>query len=117
MLRAYLKNRLKTIGHVSDGSFSQTVVRMNLNAVSGLIEYYIPQNKQSDVKEALHKAGAPDGSFKGVLKSALKHLGSKVLGEGAGAIVDNCPDMVRSLFKSSVDISSWKTYVFNDEKK
>lgn len=117
LLRAYLKERLKEIGHVSDGSFSQTVVRMNLNAVSGIIEYYIPRNEQGNVKAALIKAGAPDGSFKGVLKSSLKCLGAKVLGEGAETLVDNFPDMVNGLIKSSVDINVWKAGVFNDKKE
>ncbi|MGQ3892879.1 hypothetical protein [Legionella sp. CNM-4043-24] len=117
LLRVYLKNRLKEIGHVSDGSFSQTVVRMNLNAVSGIIEYYLPKKEHKKVKAALIEAGAPDGSFKGVLKSSLKYLGSKVLGEGAGTLVDNFPDMLNGLIKSSVDIHAWKAYVFNDKKE
>ncbi|MFO8586819.1 hypothetical protein SC699_15420 [Legionella pneumophila serogroup 1] len=117
LLRAYLKERLKEIGHVSDGSFSQTVVRMNLNAVSGIIEYYIPKNEQEKVKAELIKAGAPDGSFKGVLKSSLKCLGSKVLGEGADALVANLPDMLNGLIKSSVDIDVWKACLFNDKKE
>lgn len=117
LLRAYLKNRLKEIGHVSDGSFSQTVVRMNLNAVSGMIEYYIPKKEQAKVRAALVKAGADDGSLKGVLKSSLKHLGSKILGEGAGVLVDNVSDMVGGLINASVNIDAWKKYVFNDKKK
>ncbi|CCD09707.1 hypothetical protein [Legionella pneumophila] len=117
LLRVYLKKRLKEIGHVSDGSFSQTVVRMNLNAVSGMIEYYLPKEEHNKVKDALIKAGAPDGSFKGVLKSSLKYLGSRVLGEGAGTLVDNFSDMVKGLVESSVDIDAWKTQVFNDKKK
>ena len=55
--------------------------------------------------------------FKGVLKSSLKYLGFKVLGEGAGTLVDNFSDMVNGLIESNVDIHAWKTQVFNDKKK
>lgn len=116
LLRAYIKEKIKEIGHVADGSFGQSIVRMNINGVTDLITYYIEDNQKEKVKNKLLKAGAPDTSLKGILKSGLKTLGSKVLGEAAGELLNNVPNMISGLFSSEINETDWKP-IFKTEKK
>lgn len=88
LLQAHLRNRLRELGHISDTSFNSAIVRMPLDAVTDLMIALIPANNRELVRRALVAAGAPDRSIKGVLKSALKTLGSKILGDAADQMAE-----------------------------
>ncbi len=118
LLQAYLKEKIRKLGHIADGSFSQSIVRMNLNAVTALMLNLIPEDKQNEIKTKLIKAGAPDGSITAVVKSSLKKLGSKLLGEmGADIIVEKGAEMIGSLFTSDISTDNWEEILKDDESK
>lgn len=116
LLHAYLKERIRKLGHITDGSFSQSIVRMNLDAVTAIMLSIIPEKNHDAIKIGLIKAGAPDKSITAVLKSSLKKLGSKFLGEkGAGIVVDKASEMISSLFVSGNLSENWKVVFKEDE--
>ena len=86
LVQAHLRNKLRELGHVSDASFNSAIVKMPLEAATDIILTLLGPNEQASVKRALVAAGAPDGSVRGVIKSALKALGSKIVGEAAGQL-------------------------------
>ncbi len=79
----HLRAKIQRLGHASDGSFSPSLVKLTITAFSALIAEEVPEADREKVREALIKAGAPDSSFAGVIKGALKQIGKKVA-EDAG---------------------------------
>ncbi|WP_131782796.1 hypothetical protein [Legionella gresilensis] len=113
LLQAFLREKLKNLGHISDGSFSQSIVRINLDAVASLISECIPDKEKDRIKQALTKAGAPDNSLKGVLKSILKTSSSKILGGSADQLIEKSADLITDLCSNILDKDSWKKYLYN----
>ena len=89
LLNAHIKSILQKLHHISDASFNSALIRMSLDAAAALIEEMIDPSMRQDVKSALVRAGAPDKSLKGVLKSSLKTLGGKILGEAADSVAEH----------------------------
>lgn len=92
LVQAHLRNRLRELGHVSDASFNSAIVRMSLEAATDLILDLVSADDRAAIKRALVAAGAEDGSVRGVIKGALKTLGSKIIGEAAGQIAEGVVD-------------------------
>ena len=46
----HLRSKVQALGHISDGSFSPTIVKLPLDAVVALIEFYIPGEQRGPVK-------------------------------------------------------------------
>lgn len=114
-LNAHLKDRLQRLNHISDTSFNSAIVRMPLSAVTDLIESLVETERLEQVRLALVAAGAPDTSLKGVLLSATKKLGSKVLGNVADGLADDASAYLSPIFRGAVDGigAQWST-VFED---
>ena len=70
----HLRDKLQQLGYVSDGSFSPSLIKLGLEAITALIASLLSTSEQEQVRLALVAAGAPDGSFKGVLKATLKKV-------------------------------------------
>jgi hypothetical protein len=114
LILAHFRQKIRELGHISDTSFNSSIVRAPLDAITDLMLAAIPKSKHAAIRKALVKAGAPDKSMKGVLKSSLKILGSKVLGDAAGhvseGLVDGASKWLEPLFEGSEDAikNVWK---------
>jgi hypothetical protein len=73
----HLKDKLQRLGFATDGSFSPSLVRLSKDAFNALVVDCVPSGNQMAVKAALVAAGAPDGTFGGVIKGVLVKLGGK----------------------------------------
>lgn len=73
----HLKDKLQQLGFAADGSFSPSLVRLSRDAFNALVVSCVGANHQEAVKAALVAAGAPDGTFGGVIKGVLIKLGGK----------------------------------------
>jgi len=114
----HLRSKLQTLGYASDSSFSPSLVKMSLDAVAALIESFHPGKEGESLRKALVKYGAPDTSFKGVLKEVLKKVASKVANDTGKALVsqylgplvdgavDKCKETVGQLIKESRDATT-----------
>lgn len=88
LLADHLRARLQEQGHLTDGSFSPSLVTLTLDAMSALIESQISGADKDATFKALVAAGAPDKTLKGVLKSALKRLGERIADDTGEAVAE-----------------------------
>lgn len=101
LLADHLRARLQSLGHASDGSFSPSLVTLSLDAMVVLIESELSEAQRIASREALIAAGAPDQSFKGVLKAALKKLGEKFANEAGAAVASEASEYFAPLLQGS----------------
>ena len=112
----HLRSKVQKLGYVSDGSFSPSIVKLGLDAVSALIESFLTEGEKNDIKEALVVAGAPDISFKGILKATFKKIGSKVASDTGEALMDKASDFISPIIDAGIDLITQKaTELFEAE--
>ncbi|WP_439133817.1 hypothetical protein [Pseudomaricurvus sp.] len=102
----HLRSQVKKLGYVSDGSFSPSIVKLGLDAVAALIESYLTEQEQDDIKEALVAAGAPDTSFQGVLKATFKKVACKVASDTGEALMEKASDFISPILDAGIDLVS-----------
>ncbi len=102
------RSKVQKLGYVSDGSFSPSIVKLGLDAVAALIESYLTERERDDVKGALVAAGAPDISFKGVIKATFKKLAGKVASDTGEALMEKASDFISPIIDAGVDLVTEK---------
>ena len=113
----HLKYLVQQSGHAADGSFSSSIVRLSLNAYADLIAEILDADQKGKVHGALVKAGAPEKSFKGVLRGALKKLGAKVASEAGAEVAESVGGYVGSiLVEGSTAIAAKFSSILKQEK-
>ena len=98
----HLRDKVQQLGYVSDGSFSPSLIKLGLEAITALIASLLSTAEQEQVRLALVAAGAPDGSFKGVLKATLKKVASKVAADSGGALMDKAAGYLAPIVDASI---------------
>lgn len=98
----HLRSKVQALGHISDGSFSPAIVKLPLDAVVALIEHYIPMEQRGPIRDTLVAAGAPDTSFKGVLKAVLKKVALKVASDTGEALLDNASEYISPIVDATI---------------
>lgn len=98
----HLRAKVQQLGYVSDGSFSPSLIKLGLEAITALIASLLSTAEQEQVRLALVAAGAPDGSFKGVLKATLKKLASKVAADSGEALMDKAAGYLAPIVDASI---------------
>lgn len=102
----HIRYMFQKIGYATDGSFSPSLVKVSLDAFVKLLDAHLSEESKNNIKKALVKAGAPDKSFKGIVKGALGTLGKKIASEAGEAFAENISDYIGPLW----DASSQKVY-------
>lgn len=114
----HLRHLVQQSGHASDGSFSSSIIRLSLAAYSDLLASILDHGQKDKVKAGLIKAGAPEMSFKGVLKGALKKLGSKVAAEAGAEIAEGVGGYIGTMIsESAVSIAAKFGGLFDSDPK
>ena len=103
LLLDHIKSKVKTLGFLTDGSFSPGIVKLSLNAFVALMDFYINKENQKNIKKALIKAGAPDNSFKNIMKGILKQLGKQLAQDAGEALAEKAGDFISPIIDSSLD--------------
>lgn len=101
LISDHLRAKIQVLGHVTDGSFSPSLVTLTLDAMVALLDSQLSDSEKTLTQKALVAAGAPDKTLKGVLKSALKKLGEKIADETGGAVVEDVSNYIGPLLDSS----------------
>jgi len=108
LLIEHIRNKIYALEHIYDGSFSQKIIKLKVEAFAALIESYI-QN-QDEISEILKGLGIPDGSLKNflvdILKSSTKTLANQVAGEIGTKLVNGTLDYLPNLWHNSIKIVS-----------
>lgn len=101
LLADHLRAKLQELGHLSDGSFSPSLVTLTLDAMTALIESKLSDADKVKTFDALVAAGAPDKTLNGVLKSALKKLGEKIADDTGSAVAEEVSSSLGVLLEGS----------------
>lgn len=105
MLNAHLKERVRKTNFISDSSFNSALVRLPLAAVATLVDGLLDNRQKASVESALVSAGAPPApTFVALLKSALKALGRKIVGDVSDEIVDQAGTYLAPILSESAAI-------------
>ena len=104
----HLRSKVQELGYISDGSFSPSIIRLGLDAVTALIESFLSDQEQHDIKAVLIAAGAPDTSFTGVLKETLKKVASKVASDTGEALIEKGSDFISLILDTRIDVITEK---------
>lgn len=111
----HLKDKLQRLGFATDGSFSPSLVRLSKDAFNALVVDYVPSEIQMAVKAALVAAGAPDGTFGGVIKGILVKLGGKFADSAGEEIAGNISDYLGPILSGATsEITSRISELFRD---
>jgi hypothetical protein len=114
----HLRSKVQKLGYISDGSFSPSIIKLGLEAISALIESYLTDVERTQIKDALVQAGAPDTSFKGVLKSTFKKIASKVASESGEALMDKASEYFGPILDAGVEqITAKASELFQNEEQ
>lgn len=97
----HIRHLFQEIGHATDGSFSPSLIKVSLDAYISLMEKRLSEEAKKQVTRALVKAGAPDQSFRGVVKAALIALGKAAANDAGAAIASKIPDYLGKLWAAS----------------
>lgn len=112
----HLKAKIQKLGYVTDGSFSPSIIKLGLDAVTALIESCLTQQEQKKLKKVLIKAGAPDNSFQGVVKAFLKRLVAKVASDTGEALIDKVSEYISPIIDAAIDTVEQKAKdLFRDD--
>ena len=97
----YIKDKLKKLNHITDGSFSPELIKLTPEAFVALFESYVPNESKSEILKILISIGAnEDTSLKGALKGIFKKLGSKIADKVGEEISENIVDYLSLFFKT-----------------
>ncbi len=102
----HLRARLQNLGHATDGSFSASLVKLSGDAMAALIEDYMPPAKRERLRQALIRAGAPDTSLTGVLKSVFRKLGGKLADEAGSELAGRAGDYLAPIVEGAAAAAS-----------
>lgn len=104
----HLRAKLQSLGYLSDGSFSPSLIKLSLEAICALIESLLTPEEVRQVQATLIAAGAPGGSFKGVLKATLKKLAGKIAADSGEALMDKAAELLTPILDAGIALLSEK---------
>lgn len=93
-----LRARVRTLGFISDGSFSGGLAKVPEEALAALVDSLMPVEQKAAVLNAMKKQGLTDTSLQGVLKGALRRVGSRVAAEAGEEVMSSAGDFLKQVF-------------------
>jgi hypothetical protein len=122
LLLDYLKDKLKKLGHSSDTSYSNQILKITSNAYILLLEEYLDEDVKNKIIEELKKHQLiKDNSFKNAVKLILEGLINKFLGSASNKLIeeyiaplfDNAnekiSDIIKKIVKNIKEVNDEKT--------
>lgn len=102
-LADHIRNRVTSLGHVSDGSFSPALIRLSAAAASSLVDSYLDDKGRKKVAKALAKVGGNDKSVTGLMTKVIAAAASTVAGKAGEAAVNTGAELFGSLLEANED--------------
>ena len=101
-LADYLRSKLRSLNHITDGSFSNELLKMTVDAYIDLFISVLPDCRE-DIEKALIRSGAKkDTSLKSIVKSIVEKLAKKALGDIGDAVIDNVSDYLKPIIEGQI---------------
>ncbi|WP_428240091.1 hypothetical protein [Gynuella sp.] len=104
LISDHLRSKVQKLGYVSDGSFSPSLIKLGLDAISALIESYLSDQDKKQLTAILIEAGAPDTSFGGVIKATLKKVAVKVASDSGEVLMDKASELITPIIDAGFDL-------------
>lgn len=104
LILAHLKDIVRRTGHITDGSFSPSIVRLSVEALTGVMSNFWSKKDKTKIEKHLVSIGAKrDQSWKGILRDSIVHVGKKAIGDAADSIWDNASETFKPLCDGTAD--------------
>lgn len=116
LLMDTLRQRIRSLGHVSDGSFSGSVAKFPVKALSALIVDLIAEEVRTAIRKKLKAQGIQGDDLTGLIGSALGQLGKRVAGKVGERVAEQIGDKVADFLTDGVTAAfNWvKTHAEDD---
>ena len=103
-LMDFIRNELKKLGHITDGSFNSEMVKMSTSAFSDLYYNCMEDANKTELKRRMVELGvAEDTSLKAILPHLFKGVATTVakgaFGKVGEDITDNCVDFLHDVIE------------------
>lgn len=98
----HLRAKVQELGHISDGSFSPSIVKLSVSAFVALVEDGLG-DELTTVWKVLVDAGAPDTSFKGIVNAAAAKFAKRVADDAGEAVIKETSAFFGALVDGSMD--------------
>ncbi len=89
----FIRNELKVLGYVTDGSFHTELVKMSQDAFSALYEKMLPEESEKEIKKRLVQLGVKQEiSIKKILPHLLRGISKTVAKSAFGKVGEDIAD-------------------------
>lgn len=97
LLMDALRQRIRALGYVSDGSYSGSIARIQIPAMAALVKGLIPEAERNEVLAQLKRQGMPGDDLQSVLTGLLRKMGMKLAGHVGDEIMGRASDYLCTL--------------------
>lgn len=102
LLIDFLKDKLKKLGHPSDASYSNQILKITIDAYISLLDLYLELYvKEKIINELIKSKLIQNKSFKDAAKLIFRGLSRKALGSASDELID---EYIAPLFESSSNV-------------
>lgn len=103
LLIDHLRDKLKKLKHITDGSFSPELVKLTIGAYAALFESMLNEKSKDTIRKALIQCGAiEEPTLKGILTNVFKSLASKFLGKMGDEIVAGTSEYFSAIMEEDI---------------
>jgi len=101
LLMDCLRQRIRRLGFISDGTFSSSLAKLPLAALAALIEDLLSAEQKARAKRLLRRQGITGDDLQSLIISVLAHYGKRVAGSAGEKVVERIGDKVADFFMDS----------------
>jgi hypothetical protein len=105
LLVDHIKNRLKSLEYLSDGSFSPSIIKLSSKAMNELVKSYIDKKNIKKVERILSKKGIEQPTIKGFVVAGLKKLARKAVDDVGDDMIESTEDFLGTLLSNNISTS------------
>lgn len=105
LLIDHLRDKLKKLKHITDGSFSPELVKLTIGAYAALFESMLNEKSKDTIRKALIQCGAiEEPTLKGILTNVFKSLSGKFLGKMGDEIVSETFEYFSAIMDENIPL-------------
>lgn len=98
LLMDCLRQRVRQLSFISDGSFSGSLAKLSVPALSALIEDLIPKKQRSAIHKKLSAQGVRGDDFQGIIAAVLGQLGKRAAGTAGERVAEQIGEKIADFF-------------------
>ena len=103
-LTDHFRFKLKSLGYITDGSFSAELVKLHYSAYIALVDLMVSREAKQETVELLVNEGImEDTSFKGVFAEIVKKIGSKIANKAGEKAADEAWKYLSPIISGGID--------------